>query len=129
MRNTEAAVAKYNEAMLNADNEAKFGPSSGERNCKLSEMPNYAELRADYIAAFDELNDREIDTLTRNELALIRTTSNGAIKSAQQNGKCAYDVLTGVKAARGVSVDTAVAKLAGLDAAQLEAIIAKLRKV
>jgi len=78
-------------------NEAAFGPSSGNNNVIFAEHPNYEALKAAHAKAFEELSTRRIDTLTRNELAFIRVVSNGSIKTSQLAGKCAYDLLAGVK--------------------------------
>lgn len=124
MNTTLRAVERYEAAMLEHSNEAKFCTPS-KVNCKVCELPNYVELKADYEAAFAELASREIDGLTRNELALLKCVSHGSIKTSAEAGKSAYDILTGVKAARINSIDSIVAK-ANADPEYMAALLAKL---
>lgn len=109
-KNTTQAVEAYANAMSEHSNEAKFGAPS-KINCKVKELPNFETLRAEYIAAFDSLVDVNVDSLKRNELALIKAVSHGSIKTAQEGGKSAYDILTNVQTSRAITTENAMAKL------------------
>jgi hypothetical protein len=111
-------------------NAPEFGPSSGDNNVLFGEMPNIDTLRADYIAKFDSLLNVRIDSMTRNELAIVRGVSNGSIKTAQRDsGKCAYDILTGATIARNVITEAkAISFLNTMSEAALAKLIASVRK-
>lgn len=67
---------------------------------KLNEMKNYEAIKANYIKALDELAEKEIAELSRNDMAQIMAVSYGSIKAATERGKTNEEILNGTKIAK-----------------------------
>lgn len=88
----------------------------------VNNLPNFEEIKSNYMNKFNTLAETPIDELSRNDLAQLLGVSYGSIKSAELTGKSKIDQLTGVKKPSTAAIS---AYLQGLSPEELKTLIAQ----